>query len=429
MGVLIAFVGLVGMVGSVAQNAEVMRLSIAGGLVSLLMCGNMLNEIGHDIQAECGLAAFNSRLQSLENVIQGRSEPEMFAQIMSRMHELDNGISILDKKSDDVQNIRMEKVYMKHEKQRDENFLRERLDILEAHVHHLLNDPIVITYEKSYKTGNSTDTSDPTQKEPIVRKTINGEDCIFPVVYRGEVHTDCVNIGDKPMCRTSRKTWAECEPLEDRDEFADPITVLDPKDLEALERTVDQLKAVSEFLEDMDDITNLSQGDMHYLINILKDAHVNFESSKLNVLLQQERLDYSGGEKGKEELMKHLATELIEKQGDSELKLQRLQNKDYGVRDDRSQYARRAANGSSSKKRRQNFHKKFNRYMKNMTTNRGRIGLADMPEHCIKSTQFKDTFAKITFALLLVQALYTYAALSSIFEVDSPKLEHKDSLY
>ena len=54
--------------------------------------------------------------------------------------------------------------------------------------------------------------------------------------------------------------------------------------------------------------------------------------------------------------------------------------------------------------------------MKNMTTNRGRIGLADMPEHCIKSTQFKDTFAKITFALLLVQALYTYAALSSIFE-------------
>ena len=39
MGVLIAFVGLVGMVGSVAQNAEVMRLSIAGGLVSLLMYG------------------------------------------------------------------------------------------------------------------------------------------------------------------------------------------------------------------------------------------------------------------------------------------------------------------------------------------------------------------------------------------------------
>lgn len=342
VGVLIAFIGMVGMVGSVAQNAEVMRLSIAGGLVSLLMCGNMLNEVRHDIQAECGLAAFENRVRSIENVLHGRTEPEMFAQIMSRMHELDNGISNLDKKSDDVHKHRLNKVYMKQEQDRDASFLRERLEVLEAHVHHLLNDPIVVAYEKKVdkdnavlaeKMGvtNETDVDAVTEegvekkKGVVQRLTTTGDECVFPVVYRGEVHTDCINIGEKAMCRTDAKKWLECAPLQGADEFADPISVIDPNELDLIEKTVQQLKAVADFLDDLDDLHNLSSGDIHYLINILKDAHLNFETSQLNTLLGKERMDYVGGDKGKEELMKHLADELIEKEGDAEKTLQRYQ--------------------------------------------------------------------------------------------------------
>ena len=51
----------------------------------------------------------------------------------------------------------------------------------------------------------------------------------------------------------------------------------------------------------------------------------------------------------------------------------------------------------------------------------GRIGLSDMPEHCLGSRHFNDSFGKIIFALLIVQFMYTYAALSTIFEVEPPK--------
>ena len=73
------------------------------------------------------------------------------------------------------------------------------------------------------------------------------------------------------------------------------------------------------------------------------------------------------------------------------------------------------------KKRRTQFHKKFQRFLIGMEKVGGRIGLSDMPEHCLKSRQFNASFGKITFALLLVQFLYTYAALSSIFEVEPPQ--------
>ena len=61
VGVLVAFIGLVGLVGAVSHNAEVLRFSIAGGILALLFCGQMMNDVGHDIKAECGLAALERR--------------------------------------------------------------------------------------------------------------------------------------------------------------------------------------------------------------------------------------------------------------------------------------------------------------------------------------------------------------------------------
>ena len=45
------------------------------------------------------------------------------------------------------------------------------------------------------------------------RITTNGEACVFPQTYRGEVLTDCAMIGGKSQCKTEKNIWQECAPV------------------------------------------------------------------------------------------------------------------------------------------------------------------------------------------------------------------------
>ena len=40
--------------------------------------------------------------------------------------------------------------------------------------------------------------------------TINGDECVFPIVYRGQVYNECVEISGKSQCKDSRGVWSEC---------------------------------------------------------------------------------------------------------------------------------------------------------------------------------------------------------------------------
>ena len=176
-------------------------------------------------------------------------------------------------------------------------------------------------------------------------------------------------------------------------------------------------------------------GDLAFLINVLKNAHMTFESSALAGTLEKERSLYTGGDEGKHELLKNLASELVEQELKAEEVLTRFQGNQYELpgsleekADLRTRTARERSQADRRKKRRTQFHKKFDRYMKTMDDTRSRMGIADAPEHCLGSRQFLQTFGKITFTLLIVQFMFTYSALSSVFAVEPPRLEILDSL-
>ena len=386
VGILVAFIGLVGLIGAVSHNAEVLRFSIAGGILALLFCGQMMNDVGHDIKAECGLAALERRMDNVKAALTGSTEPELFAQIVSRMHELDNGIVSLDAKSRDSIVAGQRNEYLSRARQRDEDFLLEKLETIKAHVHHLLDDPIslyvedavpglgdaapgpvtnlqdaVSSVERATMDGGDAaadcgdegcgDKEDAAEcgdegcgdgeeggagagaKDPAsalndagrVRKGENGEPCVFPVIYRGEVYNDCIEINGKAMCRSKSAKWMTCAPLEGADdEYLDGIRVIDPYELKILEMRVSQLLTVANFLDNLGELHSLSVGDIKSMITILKDAHMSFEGSSLTSLLERERDDYNGGQAGKHELLKHLADELVKEEGDSESILDRF---------------------------------------------------------------------------------------------------------
>ena len=367
VGVLVAFIGLVGLVGAVSHNAEVLRFSIAGGILALLFCGQMMNDVGHDIKAECGLAALERRIENVQAALTGTTEPELFSQIMSRMHELENGISSLDSKSEDSIKSRQRAQYISKARKRDEDYLLEKLETVQAHVHHLLDDPItlyvedVINSDKIEKIENTDevvtnlqdainatlsdivsddagcddegceDKTDSGTASKRVRKSDSGEPCVFPVIYRGEVYHDCIDINNIPKCRSAEGKWMTCAPLEDaNDEYLDAIKIMDPGELQILEKHVTQLLTIANFLDNLGELHALSAGDLGYMITILKDAHMSYEGSSLAALLVKERSEYSGGQTGKHELLKHLAEELVEEEGNSEAILDR-----FKVREDR----------------------------------------------------------------------------------------------
>lgn len=337
LGTLIAFIGLAGLIGALSRRAEVLRLSVAAGIVALLFCGQMLNDVSHDVTAECGFAAMTTRIEKVHAALHSHTEPELFAQIMSRMHELENGIDEVDSQGKEAARAKHAKVYMKKAMERDENYLKEKIETLAAHVHHLLDDPITLAVEEEQdriameeglkeaderdtqmdmpdalrdmpdsvrnatmgyidsmvdmkeggdkegdtkteeeKEGEDTKTeekkSDKVEKKKtdqkmsnnggVRRYTYDGQLCVFPVVYRGAVYHDCVNINNRPMCRTHSSKWQECAPLgNEDDEFQDPVQIIDPAELIGLEKSVDQLNHIADFLESLDeDVGRLTPG-------------------------------------------------------------------------------------------------------------------------------------------------------------------------
>ena len=351
LGTLIAFIGLAGLIGAVSRRAEVLRLSVAAGIVALLFCGQMLNDVSHDVTAECGFAAMANRIEKVHAALHSHTEPELFAQIMSRMHELESGIDDVESRGKEAARTKHAKMFMKRAMERDEIFLKEKIETLAAHVHHLLDDPITLAVEdeqdriameeglkeadernvqndmpdslrdmpesmrnatmgyidsladqieskkeenakteeeEKEKADTDTDTDKDTDTDTdaevekkaeekaeekttdrkksndggIRRYTFDGVLCVFPVVYRGAVYHDCVNINDRPMCRTHSAKWQECAPLGNEDEeFMDPVQVIDPVEMIGLEKSVDQLNHIADFLESInEDVGKLTPG-------------------------------------------------------------------------------------------------------------------------------------------------------------------------
>jgi len=388
----------------------------------------MMNDVSQDIKAECGMAAFSSRLGIIEQHMTARSQAEMFAQIMSRMNEIDHGLEEIEDRHGDIIQKKSEATlypYSEVDEKKDKQYLKDRIVTMEAHVHHLLSDPIVHKVEAlAVEFGNSSETSENSTENKFVRFTENGEPCIFPVAYRGAVYNDCIELGGEPKCRTSNGVWSKCAINRDA-EVREPIRVVKDEELAILETHIKHLKTMAEFLEDLEDGDDLDAGDFEFLLNGIRASHVAFEGSKLNSVLEEQRATYNGGANGKEQILQNLADE-VKKVDETEKIIEKLKSFDdlntfQHIEDARDLSARAQRKADIRRRRRSQFQKKFEKFVQRSETMRGKLGqLDDMPEHCLGSTAFKSTFSKISLGLVLLQFLFSFFTLSTVFEVSPP---------
>ena len=48
--------------------------------------------------------------------------------------------------------------------------------------------------------------------QTAMRTTVDGEQCVFPLEYRGETKTDCFELAGEMKCKTASGLWKVCAP-------------------------------------------------------------------------------------------------------------------------------------------------------------------------------------------------------------------------